>query len=310
MPIFVGRMSYCKHNLAALLLLLFSYCLVAHATKWNANNIPMVYLQDATQYVCNPDDVLSSAAVAEANATLGALERDKGVQTIVVVVKQLDGDDPYSFGMQLAKKYGIGSKKQRTGLIVVLATEDRSYQILTGNGLEGTLPDGICRRIQNQVMVPALKQGDWDGAIVKTLKSIDGYVRGDNSLTPDDEDDDAEAMIAGAVMVVSLIVLWCVLSFFHRKRCPKCGKRMKRVQQQKVKLKGSQRIMLRSLWVCKNCGYQKTEYSQPDDDVNNSGGVMPPIFFGGGSTGHSSGGSFGGTFGGGTFGGGGSGGRF
>lgn len=309
MSIFVVRMNSCKRNIAALLLLLIC-CFVAHATKWNADNIPMVYLQDATQYVCNPDGVLSSTAVTEANAMLKALERDKGVQTVVVVVKQLEGDDPYAFGMQLTKKYGIGSKKQRTGLIVVLATEDRSYQILTGNGLEGTLPDGICRRIQNQVMVPALKQGDWDGAIVKTLKSIDGYVRGDNSLIPDDEDDGTEGMIVGAAMVIGLILLFVGISYLNRKRCPKCGKRMKRVQQQKVRMKGSNNIMIRSLWVCKKCGYQKTVYSPYDDDANNSGGFIPPIFYGGGSSGHSSGGSFGGTFGGGTFGGGGSGGRF
>ena len=92
------------------------------------------------QTVCNPDGVLSADATQRTNLLLKALEKDKGIQTVVVVVKQLEGDDPYQFGMDLARKYGIGNK-QRTGLIVILATEDRSYQILTGNGLEGTLPD-------------------------------------------------------------------------------------------------------------------------------------------------------------------------
>ena len=150
------------------------------ARKWTPETLPMVHLKDATKYVCNPDGILKPATVDSADALLSALERDKGVQTVVVVVKQLEGDDPYSFGMALGKRYGIGDGKQRTGLILILATEDRSYQLLTGNGLEGTIPDAISRRIQNRVMVPELKKGDWDKAISNTLKSIDGYVRGEH----------------------------------------------------------------------------------------------------------------------------------
>lgn len=128
------------------------------ARKWTPETLPMVHLKDATKYVCNPDGILKPATVDSADALLSALERDKGVQTVVVVVKQLEGDDPYSFGMALGKRYGIGDGKQRTGLILILATEDRSYQLLTGNGLEGTIPDAISRRIQNRVMVPELKR--------------------------------------------------------------------------------------------------------------------------------------------------------
>ena len=146
------------------LLLLIAACsfLLSFARKWTPEDVPMVHLQDARRYVCNPENVLSQAAVDSTDHMLIRLQRDKGVQTVVVVVKQIEGDDPYQFGMAIGKKYGVGSGKQRTGLIVVLATEDRSFQILTGNGLEGTLPDAICRRVQNRITMPALKEGKWD----------------------------------------------------------------------------------------------------------------------------------------------------
>lgn len=199
--------------------LLLAMCsIVAFAIKWNPETLPMVYLQDASQYVCNPDGVLSADATQQTNLMLKALEKDKGVQTVVVVVKQLEGDDPYQFGMDLSRKYGIGNK-QRTGLIIILATEDRSYQILTGNGLEGTLPDGICRRIQNRVMIPELKKGDWDAAIVKTVESIDKYIRGDESIKADstNDSDENDGWLAGLVIFGLLFCPCCLLWFAPKK---------------------------------------------------------------------------------------------
>ena len=295
-------------------LLLFAMCaIVVFATKWTPETLPMVYLQDASQYVCNPDGVLSADATQRTNLLLKALEKDKGIQTVVVVVKQLEGDDPYQFGMDLARKYGIGNK-QRTGLIVILATEDRSYQILTGNGLEGTLPDGICRRIQNRVMIPELKRGDWDAAIVKTIQSIDKYVRSDASLKADANDtDDSDAWLAGFV-IFGLITFFsfAIYNAQTRKKCPKCHAKMKLVKEERVRHPQSKIKMIHRLWVCPKCGNKFDEWKDiPKENLGSSLGSGPIILGGfGGGRGSSGGGSIGGSFGGGSFGGGGSGGRF
>ncbi|MDO4818998.1 MAG: hypothetical protein Q3994_01310, partial [Prevotella sp.] len=41
---------------------------------WNADNLPMTYLQDRTKYVCNPDGMLSAEAERRVNHELRALE--------------------------------------------------------------------------------------------------------------------------------------------------------------------------------------------------------------------------------------------
>lgn len=286
----------------------------SNARKWTPETLPMVHLKDATKYVCNPDGVLKPATVDSADALLSALERDKGVQTVVVVVKQLEGDDPYSFGMALGKRYGIGDGKQRTGLILILATEDRSYQLLTGNGLEGTIPDAISRRIQNRVMVPELKKGDWDKAIANTLKSIDGYVRGDETLRGnDDEEDNPFGSILVLAFTFTFIAFIYILSLqSNRRTCPKCGKHKLTLKKKTEKISGK-RIMIEELWRCKSCGYEETRHTDKPNDEHNGNrsggrGIPPFIFFP--PTGGGHGGPTGGSFGGGTFGGGGSGGRF
>ncbi len=278
------------------------------AEVWTAETLPMVHLKDARRYVCNPDDVMSAEVVAATDTVLAALEREKGVETVVAVVKRIKDGDAYTFGMELGRKYGVGDKKKNSGLIIILATEDRVYQMLTGEGLEGTLPDAICRRIQNRVMVPALKRGDWDTAIYETVRAAAGYIRGDESLTKSTKESDDD-WLAGLVIALFFIgcgvLLFCLLNP-HRK-CPRCSKhKLTPISKRRFRMMGG-RWRIRTTWRCTHCGYEET--TESDDPESGIGaGAIPPPFFGGGFRG--GGGFSGGSFGGGSFGGGGSGGRF
>ncbi|MBO5699250.1 MAG: TPM domain-containing protein [Bacteroidaceae bacterium] len=284
------------------------------AQKWTPETLPMVHLQDARKYVCNPDQVLHPATVDSVDALLFALERDKGVETVVVVVKSIEGDDPYEFGMQLGRKYGVGSKKQNTGLIVMLCTEDRSYQILTGQGLEGTIPDAIARRVQNRVMVPLLKQKQWDAAIYETMKALDGIIRGDVSISKDEAEElDSQAILIGGLLVLlGAGVMFALIISAATRVCPKCGQKSYRVVN-RTQLKKGSALYMRSHWKCKKCGYEEDEDQHIGNYQSGTGGSVPPFIFpmgGGGRSGGFGGGFGGGSFGGGSFGGGGSGGRF
>ena len=290
------------------------FVLSASAKKWTPETLPMVHLQDAHRYVCNPDEVLHPSTVDSVDALLFALERDKGVETVVVVVKRIEGDDPYEFGMQLGRKYGVGSKKQNTGLIVILCTEDRSYQILTGQGLEGTIPDAIARRVQNRVMVPLLKKHQWDEAILATIKALEGIIRGDVTITKEEENflDSNRLLIILVGGVLLFIVLLFIVDLKNTRVCPKCGQKTFKIVQRTQMMKGKD-FYLRNRWKCKKCGHVEFKDEQIDDPRSNGGGAVPPFIFpmgGGRSSGGFGGGFGGGSFGGGSFGGGGSGGRF
>ena len=249
------------NHLAAILLLCCLLCpLSLNAEKWTAETLPMVYLQDVRRHVCNPDGVLDEATVSSTDSLLTALEKDKGVQTVVVAVKQIEGGDPYEFGMSLARKHGIGSAKQNSGLIVVLATEDRAYQILTGTGLEGTLPDAICSRIERRVMVPRLKRGEWGPAISETMKAIDGYIRGDESLTAEEDGEDDRSLgleiLCGLIFVGFWTFLFVALSV--QQKCPKCKQaHLRVVKRQRVKISNRPGWHMCETLRCPRCGHEK-----------------------------------------------------
>lgn len=127
------------------LFLLFFVCRsvqLLYAGTYTVDNLPMVYLQDKTKHVVNPDGILSAQTVQQMDSLLYRLETEKGVQSVVAVVERIEGGECYDFAITLGNKLGVGNR-QNTGLIILLSTQDRCYQILTGEGLEGTLPDAI-----------------------------------------------------------------------------------------------------------------------------------------------------------------------
>ena len=103
------------------------------ATLWNAENIPIPYLQDSTQYVSNPDYVLKQETVDKMNVTLKRLENELGVQSVVIVVNNIENDDPFRFAQEVGNKYGVGYGNK--GLVVVVGYQDHSINISPGRAL-------------------------------------------------------------------------------------------------------------------------------------------------------------------------------
>lgn len=244
------------------------------SATYTVDNLPMVYTQDKTRHVINPDHILSVETVSRMDSMLHRLELQKGIQSIIAVVERIQGGDCYEFALNLGNKYGVGNQ-QNTGLIILLSTQDRCYQILTGEGLEGTLPDAICRRIENRRMVPYLKIGDWDAAMLNTVSAVYGVVQGDESLlspvtsTRNNDNSYTFAFIFLAVFLGFMILSW----YINRKNnaCPQCGNFPMQRQNSTVTV---DRIRLvehhQTTYRCPKCG--KTVHRSHDEPWDNGSG--------------------------------------
>ena len=292
-----------RNGLLGLLMLLLCFISVAEAKVYKVEDVPMVHLADRTRYVSNPDGILSASSVAAIDSMLYALEESTGIQVLVAVLGNIDGGDCFDFAYRLGKENGVGQKESDNGLVVLLSTGERCVQFATGYGLEGVMPDAICKRIQQQYMVEHFAGGDWDTGMVAGMRAVCGALDGTMEL-PAEEDDLlamilAMAFVSGGIMLIAFIV-W----YFNR--CPKCGKRnIQRADSQTIRDANGYAI-LETTYVCKHCGHRFKKYS---NTINNNGrGPRGGVIIGGGGFGR--GGGFGGSFGGGSFGGGGAGSRF
>ena len=142
----------------------------AEVTYWNADNIPIPYLQDSTQYVSNPDNVLTQGAVDRMNAKLQALNLELGVQSVIIVVNHIENDDPYRMAQDVGNKYGVGYNNR--GLVVVVGYEDHSITMAPGRALEGDLTDAECHRLEQQYVVPAMKAEMPDSGMIYLTEAI------------------------------------------------------------------------------------------------------------------------------------------
>jgi uncharacterized protein len=284
----------------------------AWATVYSADNLPLTAPAQGITYTCNPDGILTAAAVDSIDSALAQLDRSKGVKALVIVVGETQDGDAYRLAVDVGNQRGVGSK-QNTGLVIVLATVDRSYFIATGRGLEEHLPDAICKRVENRVMLPLLREEQWDAAMVQTVKTLCGILEGDEELVAEynDEEEEPEVwFVVGFILLVAVgMVVIGLMAQYQERRCPYCGKHKLQQVSARTYREGFANVT-ETTWVCPQCGRQVVRRKREDRNNGLGGGMGGGIFLGGmGGGGRSSGGSFG-SFGGGSFGGGGAGGRF
>ena len=289
-------------------ILLFLLCIVlpANAKVYKVGDVPMVHLADRTRYVSNPDGILSASSVATIDSLLFALEEKTGIQVLVAVLGNIEGGDCFEFAYRLGKENGVGQKERDNGLVVLLSTGERCVRFATGYGLEGVMPDAICKRIQQQYMVEHFANGDWDAGMVAGMRAVCGVL--DGSMENLGDEDDGENLVALVIFMTMIFGGLAVILFavWYSSRCPKCRKHnIQRIDSQTIRgVDGCP--MLVTTYICKNCGHTFTKRSKT---VNSSGhGPHGGVIIGGGGFGR--GGGFGGSFGGGSFGGGGAGSRF
>lgn len=305
------------NKLSTILLICFAFFLTAKAKPYNIDNLPLNRNAAAPTYICNPDDILTRGTVDSLNLVLYELEKAKGVKTLVIVVNEIEGGDAYSLAVGVGNKYGVGSR-QNTGLVIVLSVLDRSYFIATGEGLEASLPDATCKRVENRVMVPLLKQSKWNEAMLRTTTALAEILEGNEELTAEygDTNDDVPFRLIGIILIGGIVIFFILLAsatYIDEHRCPHCRKiKLQKTGERHFK-QGKERVTVIS-YLCKACGKSTVRQHREDNSDHFNSGLGGGIFPGGGLGGdRGGGGGFGGgfgSFGGGSFGGGGAGGKF
>ena len=116
-------------------------------------------------YVNDNAGVLTSSTKQYIMNTNVELQKKTGAQIVVVTVKSLDGMSIEDYAYQLFNSWGIGDKTKDNGLLLLCSYGDREFRVEVGYGLEGKLPDGKTGRMQDEYIIPYLKQNNFDEGI-------------------------------------------------------------------------------------------------------------------------------------------------
>ena len=295
-----------------ILCLLLACALPVFAGTYRPEQIPNVQRMDGSRYVSDPDGILSPAAVAHIDSVCASL-RERGLaQVAVVAVDDIAGGDPFSFSVDLFRSWGVGSAKSDNGLGILLVKDLREIRFVTGGGLEGILPDALCKRIQLTYMLPAFREGDYSAGMVAGVGAAATILEGGEVDLSGDADEELPAWMIFLIVVGFVVVpLGVVLvNYYFSRRCPRCRKlTLKQQSQQVLNVTRSYRLV-EYTYVCSNCGAVVKRQAKNLRDDNFGGGAGGGTIIGGGFGRGMGGGVGGGGFGGGSFGGGGAGSRW
>ena len=124
--------------------------------------------------------VMTTEQTLELECALRMYNDSTSNQLCVVTVESLDDLTPAEYAQQLGEKWGVGQAGKDNGVIILVKkkTEESGGDVFiaTGYGVEGLLPDAICKRIIERTMIPKLKEGDYHGAIVDAISEIQKYL--------------------------------------------------------------------------------------------------------------------------------------
>lgn len=79
----------------------------------------------------------------------------------ILMIKSLDGDAIEDYSLQVAREWGVGQKERNSGVLLLVAKDDRQLRIEVGYGLEGALTDIQSAHIIQDRITPQFKQGKY-----------------------------------------------------------------------------------------------------------------------------------------------------
>ena len=304
-----------------LLIAICSFCIFSAAAKrYSVGEIPNVQMENRYCFTSNPDGILSAEAVARIDSICYDLRHRGIAQTAVVAVRKIKGDDVFEFAYELFSSWGVGSKSD-SGIGILLVEELREIRFVTGYGIEGVLPDALCKRIQTQYMLPYFRAGDYNSGMVAGVMAIRSVLNGSelDAGGNDDYIDEEMLDIASIFVFMGLLVLGIIILAFYidrqSRKCPNCKQLTLMRSDSHLISRELGWATYRDIYICSKCGARvERNRNEQDTSGNNRRGGGGPIIMGGGIGrgfgGGIGGGSIGGGWGGGRFGGGGAGSRW
>jgi uncharacterized protein len=106
-------------------------------------------------------NTLTPSQVQALEAKLVAYDDSTSNQVAIVIVKTLEGYDVADYARALGRKWGVGGREYRNGVVILIAMEERKSRIEVGYGLEGAIPDITAKSIIDNSLTPNFKEGNY-----------------------------------------------------------------------------------------------------------------------------------------------------
>lgn len=162
-------------------------------------------------------DFLSQKEEASLEAKLDKFAEETSNQIVVVIVDDLNGYEPFDFATELGQQWKVGHEKEDNGIVVLIkptgGKNERKYHIAVGYGLEGAIPDLTCRKIEENELLPYLKNSDYYTALDKTTDVLMSLAKGEFNSKEYAKKHYNSPSLLKVIIIVIIIIIFFIIRF-------------------------------------------------------------------------------------------------
>ncbi len=178
-----------------------------------------------TGFVNDYAQLLTATQRAELEAKLTAYKKETSTEIAVVITKDFQGLDAFTYSQNLFNEWKLGSAKKNNGVLIAIGPKlgqdfpaHGDIFINNGRGIEGALPDGLTGQIIRKDMAPLFKTGDFYGAISAGINSIQLALKGEYTADSSVQSDATVTDIVWFIITFGLFVSSYLMSFLARSK--------------------------------------------------------------------------------------------
>lgn len=156
------------------------------------------------------------------NAELAQFERDTSNQIVVAIYPKLQSDSSVEdYAVRVAQQWGVGTKERKNGAVLFFFMASHDIRIVTGYGLEGALPDALCKRIIEDEIVPRFRRGDFTGGTAAGVHAMMAAARGEyrgSGRTAREGRGGQNGGVVGGLMAFVVMIIVVISAIANRRR--------------------------------------------------------------------------------------------
>lgn len=186
----------------AMVLIALTALFIGAAPAWAQQALPALQAR-----VTDLTGTLDAAQRQSLEDKLAQFERERGSQIVVLMLPTTQPEDIVAYTQRLGDAWRPGREGVGDGVLIVVAKDDRRVRIATAKATEGALPDLLARRVIDEAITPAFRQGDYAAGLHAGVDRVMAALAGEEWPVP------AAAADEGPWMDLLVFVGFAVLLF-------------------------------------------------------------------------------------------------
>ncbi|MEK7591544.1 MAG: TPM domain-containing protein [Patescibacteria group bacterium] len=168
----------------------------------------------AFQAPANDGFVTDTAGVLtpEQDATLEKILSEYRAKTsneiAVLIVPTLAGRPAADVAVEIGRAWGVGTKENDNGILMLIAHKDREILLATGYGIEGVVPDVVAGGIMEEDILPNFREGKYFEGIQAGIEALQRHIGGEYTAERYAKEEDFSAWGGTILFFVFIFIQW------------------------------------------------------------------------------------------------------